>query len=438
VEISTESWNRTGCFHFDVNVDRSLQRALSRLEQVETKPQFAGVLREFMASLKEGHAEVFAGHLEVPLGRFWPLVLRPVREGVAVAGGNPEHLRSAGIQTGDLLLKADGQSIDQRWNAIVPRVSASTETARRRIALDRLTATAAADVQLELQRADGSRYVCTLPTAAERPRAAHLPAGRLTAWQKLHGDVGYLHVPTFAWQPPVAPKSGSVEDLDEAMQPAKRELDEAFSALASTQSLILDLRGNPGGSVFLASYLAEHLLPPGFVYHSGERRRSPEALLLPDLAALPADQWGKPHPWKPSEMAGVRHVSGPSHRGKLLVLIDELCFSSVDDLAACLADLHSNVHFVGRPTNGGTGEPRVITRLKHSQTDVQFCLIVMRSPRGRLIEGRGTEPQLRVTWTREDLARGRDPDLAAALRLASPLAKAGAALELPVTPGATR
>jgi C-terminal processing protease CtpA/Prc len=37
------------------------------------------------------------------------------------------------------------------------------------------------------------------------------------------------------------------------------------------------------------------------------------------------------------------------------------------------------------------------------------------SPKGGLIEGRGTRPHVQVKWTREDVLKGRDPDLEEAL-----------------------
>jgi hypothetical protein len=75
------------------------------------------------------------------------------------------------------------------------------------------------------------------------------------------------------------------------------------------------------------------------------------------------------------------------------------------------------VRFVGRPTHGGTGEPRKIGELTHSRVPFFFCIQEMHSPKGRLIEGRGTVPGVAVQWSRLDIAHGRDPDLAAAIRI---------------------
>jgi C-terminal processing protease CtpA/Prc len=56
-----------------------------------------------------------------------------------------------------------------------------------------------------------------------------------------------------------------------------------------------------------------------------------------------------------------------------------------------------------------------LATLKHSRADVQLCLMRVWSPKGRLIEGHGTRPDVPVEWTRDDVLKGRDADLEAAL-----------------------
>jgi C-terminal processing protease CtpA/Prc len=57
----------------------------------------------------------------------------------------------------------------------------------------------------------------------------------------------------------------------------------------------------------------------------------------------------------------------------------------------------------------------VLAKLKHSKADVQLCVMRVWSPKGRLIEGHGTRPDVSVQWTRDDVLKARDPDLEAAL-----------------------
>ena len=101
--------------------------------------------------------------------------------------------------------------------------------------------------------------------------------------------------------------------------------------------------------------------------------------------------------------------------GRIFALIDEACFSATDNFLAALADLHPSVRFIGRPTNGPTGAPRQVTTLAHSGAKLTLCVMRVSSPKGRLIEGAGTIPDVPVRWTRGDIAAARDPDLETAL-----------------------
>jgi len=97
-------------------------------------------------------------------------------------------------------------------------------------------------------------------------------------------------------------------------------------------------------------------------------------------------------------------------------LINEGCFSATDNFAACIDDLHPNVIFVGQGTNGGTGAPRKLITLKHSKAEIYFCIMRVRSPKGRMIEGRGTKPDIEVRLSREDVLKGSDPVLDIAIK----------------------
>lgn len=101
--------------------------------------------------------------------------------------------------------------------------------------------------------------------------------------------------------------------------------------------------------------------------------------------------------------------------GQLLVLIDEDVFSVSDKLCRCLRDQHPDVTFVGAPTGGGSGAPRPCITLQHSGAIVTLCTMRVTGPKGELIEGRGTVPDVPVRRTRAGVIAGTDEVLAAAL-----------------------
>ncbi|MFY9341534.1 MAG: S41 family peptidase [Planctomycetota bacterium] len=171
----------------------------------------------------------------------------------------------------------------------------------------------------------------------------------------------------------------------------------AFAQVAGSKALLLDLRGNGGGTDLLGMAVASCLLPKDSVYYR--------------LASRGWFGWSRLSPHR----LRVAGDDPPRFAGQLLVLIDEGVFSTTDNLCRCLDDLHPDVTFVGRPTGGGTGAPRQCVTLTHSGALITFCTMRVAGPRGELIEGRGTVPDVPVPRTRDGVLAGRDVDLAAAL-----------------------
>ena len=180
-----------------------------------------------------------------------------------------------------------------------------------------------------------------------------------------------------------------------------REFSRIFVELLAKKpkALILDLRGNPGGTDLLGQRLASHLMKPGFVYYRLQSHRW---------------LWG----WGGIGAHKPRNVPAdlPRFTGKLVCLIDEGVFSTADNFAACIRDVHPDVTFVGRPAGAGTGAPRSFTLPKTGAT-VWFCTMRVYAPKGEMIEGAGVQPDVKVKWSRQDHLQKRDPDLEAALKV---------------------
>jgi C-terminal peptidase prc len=106
----------------------------------------------------------------------------------------------------------------------------------------------------------GSKVHLTVESAAKREisehvleRAARPP--REMRFSKLNGGVGYV----------------AVDEFDRGVG---RRLDRAISKLGSVNSLILDLRGNPGGLIAEAAAIADRLVRSGFLVTLEGRKES--------------------------------------------------------------------------------------------------------------------------------------------------------------------
>ena len=104
----------------------------------------------------------------------------------------------------------------------------------------------------------------------------------------------------------------------------------------------------------------------------------------------------------------------PRFGGELLCLIDENCFSTTDNLASCLRDLHPNVRFIGKPTGGGSGAPRTFT-LPSTGARVTFCTMRAYAPNGDPIEGNSVQPDVLIRPTRAQQLEDADAALEFAL-----------------------
>jgi carboxyl-terminal processing protease len=184
------------------------------------------------------------------------------------------------------------------------------------------------------------------------------PQGTPVSWRDLGSGAGYLRVDVW------------LED---------RGIDEAFDAaladLRDCEKLILDLRRNPGGNLVLARrtqtrFLREETTLGSIRYSIGGGELSP---LIP-LTAEPASAEQR---WY----------------GRLVVLTDELTFSSSEDFLLGLQGL-PHVRVVGRASGGGSGRPRNLPLLPGTRLMVSTALTYDRG--GHCVEGAGIPVDVRV------------------------------------------
>jgi carboxyl-terminal processing protease len=166
---------------------------------------------------------------------------------------------------------------------------------------------------------------------------------------------------------------------------------QGLAAQAPIRSILLDLRGNPGGLIHEAVAVGSLFLPPQTVLSRiTERGQAPSVLRTTGTPLFP--------------------------NTPLVVLIDGGSASASEIVTAALKD-HHRATIVGEKTAGALGGSVTVPLPERSGMSVTVERIT--TPSGAMVEGVGISPDVPVVLTVADMERGEDPQLQAALRLAA-------------------
>ena len=369
----------------NVDWEGILPSYLPRVARAKSHAEYLGLVEEALALLEDGHTRLLGtiGLNDIPALRIESVEGRPV---VTEVGDTPE-LVQAGIAVGAEIIEVDGVPFENLLQQRLRRISASTPHDRRDRAYRSL-----------LQGPVGGTATVTLREPNREPRTIrlnrNLQENRLAApwlsrprleYRELEDGISYVALNSF----------GSDRIVE--------EFDEHFDRIAASRALILDIRENGGGSTGNGFAIIARLIEDQITETSTWRTR----LYRPTLEA-----WGRPSEWHEGGDSGVIEPRGSSaFTGPVAVLVGPRTFSSAEDFLVPLKATKRAV-LVGSVTGGSTGQP---IRVPIYQASVLICTKWDRFPDGTEFVGVGVRPDIPVERTIEDVARGIDPVLQAAI-----------------------
>lgn len=360
----------------EVDWNATRDRYRPRVEAAASDAEYYALVADMLAELNDSHT-----YLARPYPQWgWQFgTLQPVGE-MAVITGRDATARDAGLQRGDVVTAINGQPVAAAIEALPPALRVgSTPWNARAFALGNLLIawddTRALTLTVETAAGESSTVTLAVP---DSPPPADGDRPPLITAETLPSGIGLIRIPQFFG----APQAELVAQFDTAL-----------NALADAPALVLDVRGNGGGSSLTAAAMAGRFLTETFEYGRECYRQR-----------LPVRMWLG---------CGTRVVypRAPHDARPLVILTDERVASSAEEFVLMLAD-SGRARTAGRPTAGSSGNP-----LRFPLTgggEAQFSSGDLRRRSGERLEGAGIQPDVSVTWTLDDLRAGRDPDAAAA------------------------
>jgi carboxyl-terminal processing protease len=373
-----------------VDWDEMHARYAPQVADANSEESYWRIIAYMLAELNDGHTGVLSPSAQG--GRHYFATCRDIN-GIIVLDEVGATARSAGLEPNDVVLMVGELGIEEALNGLSPLLrTGSTPWHRRARAAYNVLSTTGESLTVTVTGPTGERTLTLIwPGEGSAPTAeAPTPWQPLITGERLPSGLGLIRIPSFG--------AGSNHDL-------VAEFDAALDDLIDTPGLILDLRGNGGGSTFISDPIAGRFLDQPFVYGRDYFR-----------ARLPQRGWRGTFDYRVKPR-------GATYGGPLVLLIDKRVFSTGENFVVALVD-SGRATTIGRQTGGGSGNPVEFAltgggRARFSTGD--FRRSDGMPGMGDPIEGIGITPDVAVTWTTEDILAGRDPDLEAAIALFSQL-----------------
>lgn len=341
--------------------------------------------REMLARLKRSHFGLIttAPSGALPGAAIAPLDVRIVPEGVVVVDVQLGGMGGLDVHRGDLVTSIDGQPISK----LIDTAEGSSPRAH---ALD-----AWRRVFSALHGATGSMADVDLRTPAGATAHVKLER-RIESGQAVTvGNLPPLYVRTNARvETTPGRKRVGVIAFNLWMTAVAAPFETAIDAYRRHDGLVIDLRGNPGGLADMIRGIAGHIVN--------------DRALLGEMHMRQATLEFRVNP-RLSTSDGRRVVP---FAGPVAILVDELTASASECFTGGLQSL-GRVRVFGRQTMG-QALPAATKQLSNGDV-LLYAVGDFVTSTGRRLEGEGVVPDEIVPLRIDDLARGRDAALAAAL-----------------------
>ncbi len=340
-----------------------IEPTAERVRQVKGDEEFYELLLELMASLKDTHTRIVSCPGQ-PAQDKPPVRLDQVEGKVAVIRAD----ESTGLKAGDLIVSVDGKPVADCLAARMKRVCSSTDRGRVRGACGQLlSGRPGTTVTLEVQGADKATRQVTL----RREGRSGFLSEAAVSWRRLGDSLGYIRISRWGG-------GNLVQQFDRALEEFK-----------DGRGLVIDVRGNGGGSDELADEVNGRFLEK------------------PVVSSI--DFWRQAGTNQFRKTIGRVQPRGPwTYRGRVAVLIDEGCASACEHFVSGIEAM-GRVLLVGTPTNGAGGGPTVVTLCDGTKVAISRALGLRAN--GVVFEGHGIPPHIFSTPSLEDLRQGRDAAL---------------------------
>jgi C-terminal processing protease CtpA/Prc len=372
----------------DLDWDKAYLDAIPRVMAARDTAAYYRELIRFTALLKDGHSNAYAPESLAPLFYSRPGLHTARIEGkVLVTEIADASLQSQGLRVGDVISSIDGLPVDAYVSRhVTPYQSSSTpqDLELRSYSYMLLAGDAKRPVRLGMQRADGSRYSVRAP----RSGYSAAPGKAREAFELRSDGVAVL-------------KASQFEN-----DAAAKLMDANSEAILNAKALVIDMRGNGGGSSnlgwMLLSWLQQSPVPTP-VSQVREDNPYQQASMGPSSAEM----WQN-LPSQPFEIEHDKHFDGP-----VAVLIDAATFSAADDTAAAFKLMKRGI-ILGMPSGGSTGQPFSFA-LPGGGT-ARICVKRDSYPDGTDFVGVGVQPDIKVERTVASVRDGSDPVLSRAVQ----------------------
>lgn len=377
--------------------DAAVRDFIPRVLAADDLETYYRVLSELVTLLEDSHTSVLP-----PWGYFTPGFDNPpislqVIEGrfLVISVGDTDEIGDQRVYPGlEILEIGEGLPVLEYFKAdvLLYRTMGSPQANEAILPFFLLYGPEGESVSLKVRDLDGgTRQISLRRSSAQRdgspffPRfIANMMESSITV-RRLENGILYVAIPTF--------------QNDQIRIEFMRLIDE--TDLAAINGMILDLRGNMGGSSATSNGIVSCLID----------KTAPSPIMTYPLYAAAERAWGGDTQWS-SEQFEVAPRDGKRYLGTLVLLTDSITHSSAEDVVIELLSTGRAI-VVGGKTAGGAGNP-IVSRLPGGGT-LQVSTFRAAYPDGREYVGIGIKPDIEISPNQADIARGADPVLEKAI-----------------------